>query len=62
RGHIRKFNEMFFEVVWPKMKAGSLGVPDPDRSIYLADFERWREKLKARTSGIRGNHKDSRLD
>ncbi|HYX32269.1 MAG TPA: hypothetical protein VE954_04095, partial [Oligoflexus sp.] len=24
RGHVRKFNDMFFEVVWPKMKEGAM--------------------------------------
>ncbi|HYX32652.1 MAG TPA: hypothetical protein VE954_06030 [Oligoflexus sp.] len=60
RRHIREFNDMFFERVWPKMKEGALDVREPDRSIYLADFERWREKLKARTSEIHGKHKASR--
>ncbi|MDQ3234983.1 MAG: hypothetical protein M3Q07_24510 [Pseudobdellovibrionaceae bacterium] len=60
RRHIRKFNDMFFEVVWPKMKKGAVDVPEPDRSIYLADFERWRERLKARTSEIHGKHKAAR--
>ncbi|HYX36405.1 MAG TPA: hypothetical protein VE954_25140 [Oligoflexus sp.] len=60
RQHIQKFNDMFFEVVWPKMKQGAVDVPEPDRSIYLADFERWRERLKARTSEIRSKHKAAR--
>ncbi len=56
RRHIQKFNDIFFNVVWPRMKEGAVDVPEPDRFIYLVDFEQWREKLKTRSSEIRGKH------
>ncbi|HYX39663.1 MAG TPA: hypothetical protein VE954_41730 [Oligoflexus sp.] len=47
KDHINRFNRCFFDVVWQRMKEGALDIDEPHRSLYLADFERWRVHLKA---------------
>jgi hypothetical protein len=56
--YLNQFNRFFFNETWPRIKSGNLDEFDEAvRGMILADFERWRVRLKARGDEIRDLHR-----